>query len=141
MSGFMNNSTYCTARLVVANEYGLHIRAAIMLAKLAEAIPAQLTIVCGRHRVSGESVMGLVALGAARGTALQAIAEGVEAGRMIRAVRALFNARFYEGRPPRRKMPAGRRRTAPPAQDHTLDMVVVQRILERVAAPPVPALT
>ena len=131
----MNNPTHCTARLVVANEYGLHIRAAIMLAKLAEAIPAQLTIACGRHRVSGESVMGLVTLGAARGTTIQAIAEGAEADRMIRAVRALFNTRFYEGPPPRRKAPPGRRRTAtPPAQDHTMDMVIVRQILERIPA-------
>ena len=140
MTRVLNNPEHRTARLVVANEYGLHIRAAIMLARLAEAINAQLTIACGRHRVSGDSVMGLVALGAARGTSIHAIADGTEAGRMIRAVRTLFKIRFYENYAPRQKSPDAHRPVARTLTPPATDRLIVQGILGNApASAPAPA--
>ena len=128
------------ARLVVCNEYGLHIRAAAMLVKLAEAFDAQLTIECGKQRVNGKSIMSLVALGAAQGMAVLAIAEGTEADRMIRAVAELFGNRFYENPEPGSEIPADRTRcNSFPAP--SMDRIIIQKILNRVENPAGPPAT
>ena len=85
-----------TLHWVVSNETGLHVRAAAMLVKIAESIDAQLTIECGQQQANARSIMSLLALGAAKGTALSAFAEGPEADEMIHAVEDLFLHRFHE---------------------------------------------
>lgn len=83
-------------RLVVSNEFGLHVRAAAMLVKIAESLDAQLTIQCGKHRANAKSIMSLLSLGVSKGTPICALAEGPKADEMIRAVDDLFARRFHE---------------------------------------------
>lgn len=122
-------------RLVVANKYGLHMRAASMLVSLAECFDANLTIECGKLRVNGKSIMSLLTLGASRGTPLEAITDGTEADRLLLAVQALFKRRFYEippcnpRKPARQSRPAQRRPSSP-------DKAIIREILDLV--PPRP---
>lgn len=89
-------STLCKMRFVVTSEYGLHMRAASMLVKIAESYEAQLTIECGPNQVNGKSIMSLLGLGLSKGTPLLATAEGPEAEPMMWALTDLFANRFYE---------------------------------------------
>ncbi len=89
-------STRWKMRFVVSCECGLHLRAAAMLVKVAEAHDAQLTIECGGNRVDGKSIMSVVGLGVSKGTSIQAVAEGSEAEPMMWALTELFANRFYE---------------------------------------------
>lgn len=89
-------STLWKMHFVVACECGLHLRAASMLVKVAEAYDARLTIECGANRVNGKSIMSLLALGVSKGMSIHAIAEGPEAEPMMWALTDLFANRFYE---------------------------------------------
>lgn len=142
MARVAKNPAVRKASLIVSNEYGLHLRAAAMLVKMVEAIDAQLTIECGQNRVNGKSLMSLVTLGASKGMVVTAFAEGAEADQMVRAVTELFNIRFYEIAEAENQAGGSSRS----GQDHAsaLEHIVIQKILERVAAspkPPAPAAT
>ncbi len=122
--------------LLVSNECGLHIRAAAMLVRLAEAIDARLTIACGRQRVNGKSIMSLLTLGAAKGMFVHAVAEGPEAHQMIQAIKELFAEGFYEKAESQFKISP---QPGPPnhGSAHTMENGVIHGILDRVGiAPP-----
>ena len=121
------------ASLVVSNEFGLHMRAAAMLVQVAESFDARLTIEFGKQRVSARSIMSLLSLGVSKGMTIHAVAEGLEADEVIRALEILFAGGFYEKAVTKNKAPDGQRSEGP---DHELtqDRTVIQEILEYVAA-------
>lgn len=122
------------AKLLIANECGLHIRAAAMLVRLAESIDAHLTIECGQQRVNGKSIMSLLTLGAAKGMVVQAVAEGAEAPQMIQALKELFADGFYEKAESETQASSG---PMPPGNGSAQSMegTVIRDILDHVAVP------
>jgi len=83
-------------RVDIVNERGLHARAAAKFAKAAGAFKAKVTVTKGEYTVSALSIMGLMMLAAAPGSALELEATGPDAGAAIEALTALIANRFEE---------------------------------------------
>ena len=79
--------------VVIENAKGLHARAAAKLVQLASDFAAEIVVVKGCETVSAASIMGLIALAATPGTALELCARGPEAEA---AVAALIGNKFDE---------------------------------------------
>lgn len=84
------------ATVTIANKKGLHARPAALFAKVAEGFDADVTVSTGGHSVSARSIMGLLTLGAARGTSIVMEARGPQAEAAIAALVRLVENRFEE---------------------------------------------
>ena len=82
--------------LKIVNERGLHARAAAKFTALAEQFESEITVSNGRETVNGRSIMGLLLLGAARGTKVTVYAEGVDASLAMSAIIELVTDGFGE---------------------------------------------
>ena len=85
-----------TRRLTIVNEKGLHARASAKLAELVEGFDADATVSKDGLSVTGDSIMGLLMLAAARGTEIEVETSGTEAGALADAIEALVANRFGE---------------------------------------------
>ncbi len=85
-----------TRSLKIVNEKGLHARASARFVEVVEAHDASAEVARDGMRVSGDSIMGLLMLGASRGTAIEVTTSGSEAEKLADALEALVAARFGE---------------------------------------------
>jgi phosphocarrier protein HPr len=82
----------------VANDLGLHLRAAGVLVQLAGGFASEITLCregSGAQRANAKSIMSVLALAAARGTELVVEAEGMDAEPAVEALSGLI-ARGFE---------------------------------------------
>jgi phosphocarrier protein HPr len=84
--------------LDIVNERGLHARAAAKFSALAEEFDAEITVSNGRDSVGGRSIMGLLMLGAAKGSSITVSAAGAQADAALAAICALVEDGFGEDR-------------------------------------------
>lgn len=82
--------------LRIVNEKGLHARASAKFVEMVEAHEARAMVSRDGIEVSGDSIMGLLMLGASRGTQIEVKAEGAEAESLLQALKALVADRFGE---------------------------------------------
>ena len=82
--------------LEIVNEKGLHARASAKFVETVERFDASALVSRDGMEVSGNSIMGLLMLGAARGTSIEVRVEGAEAADLAEALRALVAGRFGE---------------------------------------------
>jgi phosphocarrier protein HPr len=80
----------------IVNEKGLHARASAKFVEVVEAHDARATVTKDGMDVSGDSIMGLLMLGAARGSSIDVTCSGQEAEKLADALEALVAARFGE---------------------------------------------
>ena len=85
-----------TRSLRIVNEKGLHARASARFVEQVEAFDATAMVSRDGMRVSGDSIMGLLMLGASRGTTIDVTTSGAEAVKLADALEALVAARFGE---------------------------------------------
>lgn len=83
-------------RARIVNERGLHARAAARFSALAERFDAAVTVTAGDETVSGLSIMGLLALGAGRGSTIVIGAAGPDARAAVTALAELVKDGFGE---------------------------------------------
>ncbi len=83
--------------VVIANERGLHARAAAKFVGLASSFDADIVVARGAATVAATSIMGLLALAATPGTSLDIRARGAEAPAALEALATLVEDRFDEG--------------------------------------------
>lgn len=82
--------------LEIVNEKGLHARASAKFVEVVERFDATARVRRDGMEVSGNSIMGLMMLCAARGTSIDVELEGVEAAALADALRDLVSNRFGE---------------------------------------------
>jgi phosphocarrier protein HPr len=82
--------------LRIINEKGLHARASAKFVETVEAHDARARVVKDGMEVSGDSIMGLLMLGASRGTLIEVACSGTDAEKLADALEALVAARFGE---------------------------------------------
>lgn len=82
--------------VIVPNMRGLHARAAAKFVTMAERFGASVEVVRDGQAVSARSIMGLMMLGAGKGSALLLQAEGWDAKEALDALTALVEAGFNE---------------------------------------------
>jgi phosphocarrier protein len=84
----------CT--LDIVNKKGLHARASAKFVAMVEKYDAEVRVTRGGETVGGDSIMGLMMLGAAPGTQITVSATGKDAGAVIAALTARVDSRFGE---------------------------------------------
>ena len=80
----------------IINEKGLHARASAKFVEMVESHDARARVSKDGMEVSGDSIMGLLMLGASRGTTIDVTCSGAEAEKLADALEALVAARFGE---------------------------------------------
>lgn len=83
-------------KLVICNRKGLHARASAKFVQTVEKFDADVRVTRGGETVGGTSIMGLMMLAAASGSAIVVEATGKEAAEVIDALSELINSRFGE---------------------------------------------
>ena len=80
----------------IVNEKGLHARASAKFVEVVEAHDAKALVSKDGMEVSGDSIMGLLMLGASRGTEIAVTTSGNQAEALADALQALVANRFGE---------------------------------------------
>ncbi|WP_425101686.1 HPr family phosphocarrier protein [Tropicibacter sp. S64] len=86
-----------TRALKIVNEKGLHARASAKLVEVVEGFDASAEVSRDGMSASGDSIMGLLMLAAAKGTTIEVQTSGPDAQALADAVEALVADRFGEG--------------------------------------------
>jgi phosphocarrier protein len=86
--------TAITLRIV--NEKGLHARASARFVEVVERHDASARVSRDGMTVSGDSIMGLLMLGASRGTTIEVVTSGPDADSLAQALADLVAAKFGE---------------------------------------------
>ena len=82
--------------MTIANQRGLHARAAALFVKTAGAIDAEITVAKDGTEVSGLSIMGLMMLAASQGSEIEVTAGGSQAAQAVDALAGLVSSKFEE---------------------------------------------
>ncbi|MCR9080665.1 MAG: HPr family phosphocarrier protein [Hyphomonadaceae bacterium] len=85
-----------TRTVEIINRKGLHARASAKLAELALKLPTLVTVSFEGESADARSIMDLLCLGAAIGSAVEISAEGKQASAALNQVEALFKDGFGE---------------------------------------------
>ena len=81
----------------IKNEKGLHARASAKFVEVVENHDADATVSKDGMDVLGSSIMGLMMLGASRGTSIGIETSGPEAEKLASALKYLIDDKFGEG--------------------------------------------
>jgi phosphocarrier protein len=82
--------------IVIPNRRGLHARAAAKLVTLAERFGASVDVLKDGQSVPARSIMGLMMLGAGKGSEIELRGEGWDAKEAVDALAELIEAGFHE---------------------------------------------
>jgi phosphocarrier protein HPr len=85
-----------TRVMKICNEKGLHARASAKFVQVVEKYDAQVSVSRNAESVGGNSIMGLMMLGAGIGTSITVKAIGAQAADVVAALDALVADRFGE---------------------------------------------
>jgi len=87
-----------TSRTVtVVNQLGMHARAAAKFVHLATRFESRVVVSRQERQMDGKSIMGLLLLAAAHGTAVTIMADGVDEQAALEALTDLVSGGFGEG--------------------------------------------
>jgi phosphocarrier protein HPr len=92
----MMKNDYRSLVVEIQNELGLHARPSASFVKTANEFKSNIFVECGNMRVDGKSILGLLMLGASRGTKLTITADGPDANAAIQGLVELIDNKFYE---------------------------------------------
>ena len=84
------------ADVQIANELGLHLRAAAAFAKLADRFESDVTVMRDDESANGKSIIAIVTLAAAKGSRVQIVADGSDAAAAVAALVELIENKFGE---------------------------------------------
>jgi phosphocarrier protein HPr len=82
--------------LLIVNKKGLHARASAKFVQTVERFDAAVTVTRCGETVGGRSIMGLLTLGAAKGTTITVTAKGHDAAESLAAIAELVANRLGE---------------------------------------------
>jgi phosphocarrier protein HPr len=80
----------------IANRLGLHARAAARFVQTAARFEAKITAGRDGRVMDGKSILGILLLGASRGTTIEITADGEDEGAAVQALVELVESRFGE---------------------------------------------
>ncbi|HIV01935.1 MAG TPA: HPr family phosphocarrier protein [Candidatus Aphodoplasma excrementigallinarum] len=82
--------------VVLQNQVGLHARPATFFIQKANEFKSSIWVEKDERRVNAKSLLGVLSLGIARGTAITIIADGVDEKEAVDALIALIESNFSE---------------------------------------------
>ncbi|MDQ2993438.1 MAG: HPr family phosphocarrier protein [Pseudomonadota bacterium] len=83
-------------KVLICNKLGLHARAAIKLVTLASRFAAETQLTRDGKTVNCKSIMGVMMLGASKGTELDLTATGDDEQKALEQIKQLIDNRFDE---------------------------------------------
>jgi phosphocarrier protein len=86
-----------SCEMAIQNALGLHARAAAKFVHTAGRFAARVLVARGGREVDGKSIMGLLLLAAAQGSAIRITADGADEDEALAALCALVERGFDEG--------------------------------------------
>lgn len=89
-------SEVAEATLEIANELGMHARAATKFVQTANRFRSEITVEKDGQKVNGKSIMGVLMLVASKGTLITVRAAGDDAGGALEALSLLVQGKFGE---------------------------------------------
>lgn len=89
-------SATITRDMLIVNRKGLHARATAKFVQCVEGFDAEIAVTRAGETVGGQSIMGILTLGAGRGTTITVSATGPDAAAAIDALDRLVASRFGE---------------------------------------------
>ena len=95
----MTDLVQISHEILIPNKLGLHIRASSQLVEVVNQFPAQVTFYHNDNQANGASIMGILGLGAKKGSMLriEISAEEIQhADNCLQAIIALINNHFGE---------------------------------------------
>ena len=85
------------SEVVLTNRLGLHARAAAKLVRAAKEFESSVSLECERSGMAdAKSILSVLAIAAAKGTALRLITEGPDEEQALREIKVLFEEKFGE---------------------------------------------
>jgi phosphocarrier protein HPr len=96
ISQVSTGATALRRELTIINRKGLHARATAKFVQCCERFDADITVSRDGEKVGGSSIMGILTLGAARGTTIAVEASGPDAEAALDALAELVASRFGE---------------------------------------------
>src|SRR5690606_22339765 len=96
MNSAANPGRALAQQLTIVNRKGLHARASARFVRTAECFDAEIHVVRDGTTVAGNSIMGLMMLGAGPGATILVQATGRQAREALDAITALVNSGFDE---------------------------------------------
>jgi phosphocarrier protein len=91
------------AEIEIKNADGLHMRPAMQFVDIANRFSSDITVTSGENSADGKSIMQMSMLAATYGTKLKIKAEGVDAQKVIGALRELVEEKMFGEPPPKPK--------------------------------------
>jgi phosphocarrier protein len=82
--------------VTIQNRAGIHARPAALLVQTTKDFKANIFFEKEDDRINAKSIMGIITLGAAYGTAIRIIAEGEDEQEAVDTLVGLFNSKFEE---------------------------------------------
>ena len=82
--------------VTIINKLGLHARASAKLVAHCSRYASEIELIRGDKRVHGKSIMGVMTLGASKGTQLELIVDGEDEERAMGDIATLIAERFGE---------------------------------------------
>jgi phosphocarrier protein HPr len=82
--------------MLIVNRKGLHARATAKFVQCVDRFDAEIRVTRCGETVGGDSIMGILTLGAAMGSTITVSASGTEAEAALDAIEALVASRFGE---------------------------------------------
>jgi phosphocarrier protein HPr len=82
--------------MIVQNQLGLHARAAVKFFNTANRFSSDIKIGLNGVYIDGKSILGIMTLGAIKGSILTILADGPDAEELMKAMRELFENMFGE---------------------------------------------
>jgi len=79
-------------KLIVKNKQGLHARPAALFVQIANKFDARITVRRDEERVNGKSIMGILMLGAEKGSEITIEAQGDDAALAILELEKIVNS-------------------------------------------------
>ena len=83
-------------RMMIVNRKGLHARATAKFVQCVDRFDAEVKVTRCGETVGGDSIMGILTLGAGPGSTITVSASGAEAQKALDALAALVSGRFGE---------------------------------------------
>ena len=85
-----------TKDFIIENKTGLHARPASRFVQIANEFKCDIFIEKGNTRVNAKSIMGVMTLGAGKGSKISIIADGIDEREAIETLTQLIESKFGE---------------------------------------------
>ncbi|MES2216786.1 MAG: HPr family phosphocarrier protein [Pseudomonadota bacterium] len=83
-------------QVIIINKLGLHTRAAAKLVAIAQQFASKIQLTRNDQTIDAKSIMGVITLGATKGTKLDLIISGNDEAQALQALLDLIGKRFGE---------------------------------------------